>query len=148
MLEEFYCHLSVVSVSALEGTGIDDFFESVKDKADEFRRDYQPELDRRREARESDKKKQREKELNKMMAGMAMGGTASTSATGGNTFGDMEVDEKDVEPLSADEESEDELDDEQDREGLQARYEASMLHQEDSVSADASFAKYLHSQQG
>jgi GTPase SAR1 family protein len=148
MLEEFYCHLSVVSVSALEGTGIDDFFESVKDKADEFRRDYQPELDRRREARESDKKKQREKELNKMMAGMAMGGTASTTVAGSSTFGNMEVDEKDVEPLSADEESEDELDDEQDREGLQARYEASMLHQEDSVSADASFAKYLHSQQG
>ncbi|KAK3294406.1 uncharacterized protein B0H64DRAFT_400625 [Chaetomium fimeti] len=143
MLEEFYSHLSVVNVSALEGSGIDDFFEAVKEKADEFRRDYQPELDRRREAREADKKKQREKELDKMMSGMSMGGTASKTAVG-----DIDVEENDMEPLSPDEDSDDELDDEQDREGLQARYEASMLHQEDSVSADASFAKYLHTQQG
>ncbi|KAH6856183.1 hypothetical protein B0I37DRAFT_70292 [Chaetomium sp. MPI-CAGE-AT-0009] len=143
MLEEFYCHLSVVSVSALEGTGIDDFFESVKEKADEFRRDYQPELDRRREAREADKKKQREKELDKMMSGMSMGGTTLRTAVG-----DINTDGNDMDPLSPDEDSEDELDDEEDREGLQARYEASMLHQEDSVGADASFAKYLHTQQG
>lgn len=143
MLEEFYSHLSVVGVSSVQGTGIDEFFEAVKEKADEFRRDYQPELDRKRAEREEVKKKQREKELDKMMKGMSMGNVESTSA-----LGDIKLEDDDMEPLSPDEASEDELDDEQDREGLQARYEASMSHQEDSTAADASFAKYLHSQRG
>ncbi|KAK4150771.1 hypothetical protein C8A00DRAFT_45889 [Chaetomidium leptoderma] len=146
MLEEFYSHLSVVSVSSLQGTGIDDFFEAVKEKADEFKREYQPERDRRRTEREESKKKQREKELDKMMKGMSMSGTASTSAVGDIK---AEGDDEDVEALSPDEDSDDELDDEQDREGLQARYDAAMLHQqEESTSADASFAKYLRTQHG
>ncbi len=140
MLEEFYSHLSVVSVSSLQGTGIDDFFDAVKEKAAEFKRDYQPELDRRRAEREDTKKKQREKELDKMMKGMSMGGAESAS-----TPLDIEEDEN-MEQLSPDEDSEDELDDEMDREGLQARYEAATQHQADSTSADASFAKYLHTQ--
>jgi len=142
ILEEFYSHLSVVSVSSLQGTGIDDFFEAVKDKAAEFKRDYQPERDRRRNEREESKKKQREKELGKMMKDMSMGGIET------NTVGDVQEEDEDMEALSPDEESEDEMDDEQDREGLQARYEAAMSHNEDSTSADASFAKYLHSQRG
>jgi GTPase SAR1 family protein len=141
MLEEFYSHLSVVSVSSLQGTGMDEFFDAVKEKADEFKRDYQPERDRRRAEREDSKKKQREKELEKMMKGMAMGGEASAS-----TVGDIKPEDDDMGMQSPEEESEDELDDEQDREGLQARYEASMLHQENSTMADASFAKYLHTQ--
>jgi GTPase SAR1 family protein len=143
MLEEFYNHLSVVGVSALHGTGIDDFFEAVKEKAEEFKRDYQPELDRRRAEREENKKKQREKELEKMMKGMSMDASASASAVG-----DIKPEDDDMDVLSPDEESEDEIDDEEDREGLQARYEAAMQHQEESTGADASFVKYLHSQRG
>ncbi|KAK4097242.1 hypothetical protein N658DRAFT_500627 [Parathielavia hyrcaniae] len=143
MLEEFYNHLSVVSVSSLQGTGIDDFFQAVKEKADEFKRDYQPELDRRRAAREENREKERQKELEKMMKGMAMDTTASTSAVG-----DIKPEDDDMEVLSPDEESDDEMDDEQDREGLQARYEAATLHQEESTTAEASFVKYLHSQRG
>lgn len=141
MLEEFYAHLSVVSVSSLHGTGIDEFFEAVQEKADEFKRDYQPELDRRRAEREENKKKQREKELDKMMKDMSMGGTTSKSAVG-----DIKQEDNEMDALSSDEDSEDEMDDEGDREGLQARYEAAMLQQDDSTAADASFAKYLHSQ--
>ncbi|KAL2132898.1 hypothetical protein VTI74DRAFT_3176 [Chaetomium olivicolor] len=141
MLEEFYSHLSVVSVSSLHGTGIDDFFEAVKEKAAEFKRDYQPERDRRRAEREEIKKKQREKELEKMMKDMSMGGKASTSAVS-----DIKPEDDDMEALSPDEDSDDEMDDEQDREGLQARYEAAMQQQDDSTGADASFVKYLHTQ--
>ncbi|KAK4244495.1 hypothetical protein C7999DRAFT_43853 [Corynascus novoguineensis] len=143
MLEEFYCHLNVVSVSSLNGTGIDEFFDAVKEKADEFRRDYQPELDRMRAEREENKKKQREKELDKMMKGMSMGDTSSASA-----MVDIKAEDDEVEPLSSDEDSDDGFDDEQDREGLQSRYEAAMSQQEDSTTADASFAKYLHTQRG
>ncbi|KAL2193586.1 hypothetical protein P885DRAFT_44770 [Corynascus similis CBS 632.67] len=143
MLEEFYCHLNVVSVSSLNGTGIDEFFDAVKEKADEFRRDYQPELDRMRAEREENKKKQREKELDKMMKGMSMGDASSASA-----MVDIKAEDDEVEPLSSDEDSDDGFDDEQDREGLQSRYEAAMSQQEDSTTADASFAKYLHTQRG
>ncbi|KAK4189422.1 putative ATPase NPA3 [Podospora australis] len=145
MLEEFYAHLSVVGVSSLYGTGIDEFFEAVQDKAEEFKRDYQPELDRRREEREKNKEKQRERELAKMMNSMNMGeGGPSTSA-----FADIKADDDD-EPapiLSSDEDDDDDDIDEDDREGLQARYEAAMEAQADSVTADASFAKYIHTQQ-
>ncbi|KAL2022848.1 hypothetical protein VTK56DRAFT_4379 [Thermocarpiscus australiensis] len=143
LLEEFYSHLSMVAVSSLHGTGIDDFFEAVKEKAEEFRRDYQPELERRRAVREENKKKQREKELEKMMKDMSMGGTASTSAVG-----DIKQDDDDMGAISADEESDDDIDDEEDRDGLQSRYEAALRQQQDSTTADASFAKYLHSQRG
>ncbi|KAK4234822.1 hypothetical protein C8A03DRAFT_46913 [Achaetomium macrosporum] len=141
-LEEFYRNLNVVSVSALKGTGIDKFFEAVKEKADEFEKYYQPELDRRRAERDENKKKQREKELEKMMKGMSMGGTASSSLLGDTTY----KEDDDMEPLSPDDEAEDDFDDEDDREGLQARYEAAMRDQQDSTGADASFAKYLHTQ--
>ncbi|EAA27682.1 hypothetical protein GE21DRAFT_5995 [Neurospora crassa] len=145
MLEEFYAHLNVVGVSSLYGTGIDEFFAAVQEKAEEFKRDYQPELERRREEREENKKKARERELNKMMKGMSMG-----DAAGDVTVGDVN-DKEAPEPLSTDEESSDEEygddpNDEYDREGLQARYAAAMQGEDDSVLADASFAKYLHSQ--
>ncbi|KAK3400307.1 hypothetical protein B0T20DRAFT_408373 [Sordaria brevicollis] len=145
MLEEFYAHLSVVGVSSLYGTGIDEFFAAVQEKAEEFKRDYQPELERRREEREENKKKAREKELNKMMKGMSMG-----DAAGDVTVGDVNDGEA-PEPLSTDEESDEEYgddpNDEYDREGLQARYAAAMQGEDDSVLAEASFAKYLHTQQ-
>ncbi|KAL2264125.1 hypothetical protein VTK26DRAFT_1994 [Humicola hyalothermophila] len=144
VLEEFYSHLNVVSVSSLHGTGIDEFFEAVKEKAEEFKRDYQPERDRRRAEREENKKKQREKELEKMMRGMGMGDSGSKSAA----MGDLKEEEDDAGVLSSDEESDGDIDiDEDDREGLQARYEAAMKNQ-DSTGADASFAKYLYSQRG
>lgn len=145
MLEEFYAHLNVVGVSSLYGTGIDEFFAAVQDKAEEFKRDYQPELERRREEREENKKKARERELNKMMKGMSMG-----DAAGDVTVGDVNDGEA-PEPLSTDEESDEEDGDdpnsEYDREGLQARYAAAMQGEDDSVLAEASFAKYLHTQQ-
>ncbi|TAQ83473.1 hypothetical protein B7494_g8199 [Chlorociboria aeruginascens] len=74
MLEEFYSHLSVVGVSAMTGEGIDDFFDAVKEKAEEFERDYKPELDRKIKEREDEKVANREKELGKLMKDMAVTG--------------------------------------------------------------------------
>lgn len=77
MLEEFYAHLSVVGVSSMTGAGIDDFFEAVAEKAEEFKRDYQPELEKKRKERDDAKRATREKELDKMMKGMSMSGLAT-----------------------------------------------------------------------
>lgn len=143
MLEEFYTHLSVVGVSSMTGQGVDDFFAAVQEKTEEFNRDYQPELERKRAERDDIKRKTREKELEKMMKGMGMDSGASSSAK--DAVKPPAADDDDVE-VPSDAESDDYDDDEMDREGLQARYEAAMQGTTDSTMADASFAKFLHTQ--
>ncbi|KAM7195782.1 Conserved hypothetical ATP binding domain containing protein [Naviculisporaceae sp. PSN 640] len=138
MLEEFYAHLSVVGVSSHLGTGIPEFFEAVKEKAEEFKRDYQPELEKRRAQYEENKKKEREKELQKMMQGMSMGGTDPT-------VGGAQDDEDKEEVLSSDEDSDEDYPAAGDDEGLQARYDAAFGGGE-STAEQASFVKYLHTQ--
>lgn len=142
MLEEFYAHLSVVGVSSMTGQGVDEFFAAVEEKAEEFRQDYLPELERKRKERDEMKRKTRQKELDKMMNGMSMG-EASTKA-------EQEVVDKDNSDMSNDDiESDDDdadANDEYDREGLQDRYAAALEANRDSTMDDASFAKYLHSQ--
>ncbi|KAI1074050.1 hypothetical protein F5B20DRAFT_565056 [Whalleya microplaca] len=142
MLEEFYGHLSVVGVSSMTGQGVDEFFAAVQKKADEFREDYLPELERKRKERDESKRKLREKELDKMMKGMSMGGEGSGTAKAPND------DDDDMQVPSDDEDDDDyaDVDDEYDREGLQARYEAAMEANMDSTQDEASFAKFLHSQ--
>ncbi|KFA80294.1 hypothetical protein S40288_05896 [Stachybotrys chartarum IBT 40288] len=135
MLEEFYSHLSMVGVSSRLGTGIDEFFEAVEQKKQEFIQDYLPELQRRRAEREAAKHETRDKELDKMMQGMSVGGASGTAAE----------DDDDIDVVS-DVDDDDDDDDETTREGLQARYQAAAGTNDDSLAADASFAKYLHTQ--
>ncbi|KAI1334977.1 hypothetical protein F5Y15DRAFT_399903 [Xylariaceae sp. FL0016] len=145
MLEEFYAHLSVVGVSSMTGQGVDDFFEAVKVKAEEFRQDYWPELERKRAERDAMKKKQRDKELEKMMKGMGVSTGESSNAKGNQQMGVDDDDDMDV-PSDDDDDDYADVDDEYDREGLQKRYEAAMEAGMDSTMDQASFAKYLHSQ--
>lgn len=77
MLEEFYRHLSVVGVSSMTGFGVTEFFEAVREKAEEFQRDYKPELERRQKERQSQKESKREKELEKLMKDMNVPSSAS-----------------------------------------------------------------------
>jgi GTPase SAR1 family protein len=144
MLEEFYAHLSVVGVSSMTGQGVDEFFEAVQEKKEEFLRDYQPELEKRRQERDDAKKKAREKELDKMMKGMSFSGDAGKE----KTTGLKEDDEDDDMDVISDEDDDDEDYDENDKEGLQARYEAALNGEDEGLGADASFAKYLYSQRG
>lgn len=143
MLEEFYAHLSVVGVSSMTGVGVDDFFKAVAEKAEEFKRDYQPELDRKRKERDDAKKAARERELDKMMKGMSMAGLAGGEGSGQGKDEDGDVD------VVSDQDS-DEYDDEKpDQDGLQTRYEAALQGEgvDDTLGDQASFAKFLHYQQ-
>lgn len=79
MLEEFYRHLSVVGVSSMTGQGIEDFFTAVGEKAEEFERDYKPELEKRRKERQEEKAGKREKDLGKMMKDMNVSESKDTS---------------------------------------------------------------------
>ncbi|KAF4868305.1 GPN-loop GTPase 1 [Colletotrichum sp. SAR 10_70] len=140
MLEEFYSHLSFVPVSSRLGTGMDEFFEAVQEKAEEFKQDYLPELQRRREEREEQKRKTREQELDKMMKGMSVDAGKKPRVV-------KPDDDDDGIEVASDVDDDDMPDDEDDREGLQARYEAAMEAEGDSIMADGSFAKYLHTRQ-
>ncbi|KAI0145577.1 hypothetical protein GGR57DRAFT_479952 [Xylariaceae sp. FL1272] len=146
MLEEFYAHLSVVGVSSMTGAGVDDFFAAVQDKAEEFKNDYLPELERKRAEREELKKKTRQQELDKMMKGMSMGAGEASGSSAGPKFPTNE-DEDDVSSDDAQGGDDyDDVDDEYDREGLQQRYQAAMEANADSTMDEASFAKFLHQQ--
>ncbi|KAI1024749.1 hypothetical protein LB503_007253 [Fusarium chuoi] len=135
VLEEFYAHLSVVGVSSRLGTGVDEFFEAVEEKKQEFLRDYLPELERKRAEREEAKKATREKELDKMMKGMSVGGLPVAQ---------KEEDEVDI---ASDDDDDTDSDEEAQKQSLQDQYSAAMDDNEDSVMKDASFAKYLYNQQ-
>lgn len=138
MLEEFYAHLSVVGVSSMTGAGVDDFFEAVAVKAEEFKRDYQPELEKKRKERDEAKRATREKELDKMMKGMSMSGLASSAKKDADG---------DIDAISDQDSEEYDDDDGTDRDGLQARYASAMEGGEETLSQEASFAKFLHQQQ-
>ncbi|KAK9480037.1 hypothetical protein V1514DRAFT_303088 [Lipomyces japonicus] len=77
VLEEFYRHLDVVSVSAYTGAGMDDFLQAVDRKVEEFNTDYKAEMDRVLKEREQEKEKRRQKDLNRLMKDMGI-----DSATG------------------------------------------------------------------
>ncbi|KAL2887683.1 GTPase npa3 [Ceratocystis lukuohia] len=142
VLEEFYSHLNVVGVSSRVGTGMEEFFAAVQQKADEFERDYQPELERKRAARDSEKEKARQKELEKMMKGMHMDTKGpKAEAQSSKDISERTKDEIEDNDIDSDEYADD---DEEDREGLQARYEAAREAEQDSIMADGSFAKYLY----
>ncbi|KAI0541302.1 hypothetical protein GGR58DRAFT_498375 [Xylaria digitata] len=142
MLEEFYAHLSVVGVSSMTGQGVGEFFAAVQEKAEEFKADYLPELERKRKERDEQKRKLRQKELDKMMKGMSMG--EPESASGSKTINNDDSDVSSNDDMADDDYAD--VDDEYDREGLQERYAAAMEANQDSTMDDASFAKYLHSQ--
>ena len=158
MLEEFYRHLSVVGVSSMTGTGVDDFFDAVREKAEEFQRDYQPALDKRRSQMNQEKEVQRDKELGKLMKDMNVSesvrlqsGVAEPSqrqhADTLSDFEDMSDTELEAQTVEPDE---DEVDEDDADNGLADRYKQA-LSEEDPMhrksSADDSFTRYLRASQ-
>ncbi|KAJ5168238.1 GPN-loop GTPase 1 [Penicillium canariense] len=99
MLEEFYRHLSVVAVSSMTGDGVDEFFDAVETKRQEFERDYKPELERKKQEREENKSSQRELELGKLMKDMSVSGSGRRERkgpeTGPETVSEAEDEEED-----------------------------------------------------
>ena len=163
MLEEFYRHLSVVGVSSMTGKGIPEFFEAVADKAREFERDYKPELEKRRQERQTDKANRREKELGKLMRDMNVSRPIRKSsaeleeaqATKGQRFDTVSDEENEIESdIEAEMVEPDEEVDEEDGQGeaavengLATRYKQALAEEGGSrpgqSSEDHSFTRYL-----
>jgi GTPase SAR1 family protein len=136
MLEEFYRHLSVVGVSAMTGAGVDEFFEAVDIKVEEFNKTYKPELERRKALRSQQKEQQRQKELNRLMSDVKVSGAPSKRKER-ETISDSESDEGGM--VEPDEEDEDEDMDE----GLTRRYKEALDHSKTASEGDQSFLRYL-----
>ncbi|KAK5717872.1 hypothetical protein LTR15_008714 [Elasticomyces elasticus] len=157
VLEEFYNALSVVGVSSMTGNGVAAFFEAVEGKREEFDRDYKPELARRREEAETQKREIRDQDVRRMMGDMSVSskskGTGKYSSTppapGTKRSGRPRQEEpetvSDVENMESDSEGDggetgglEEPDTEQMEEdtafeeGLKARYEAAMREERES----------------
>ena len=95
MLEEFYRHLSVVGVSSMTGQGVNEFFEAVNGKAEEFERDYKPELEKRRVERQRGKEGRMGQELGKLMKDMNVTDTdrkPSTAASAAKAAPKLDID--------------------------------------------------------
>lgn len=153
MLEEFYKHLSVVGVSSMTGQGIDKFFDAVKAKAQEFRRDYQPELEKRREQAKQMKADKKDQELGKMMKDMEVSDSV-TGQTGPakpvqrhhvDTLSDLEDSDSEPEAKLVERDGENSEEGEEE-EGLTKRYKDALgddgQNSRQSASEE-SFARYL-----
>mmetsp|Transcript_12182 Transcript_12182/g.34273 ORF Transcript_12182/g.34273 Transcript_12182/m.34273 type:complete len:357 (+) Transcript_12182:360-1430(+) len=66
VLEEFYKNLRTVGVSAITGAGMDQFFAQVTACAEEYERDYKPELERRRQVRAAQEQRRQKDEMEKL----------------------------------------------------------------------------------
>ncbi|GIZ40542.1 hypothetical protein CKM354_000387600 [Cercospora kikuchii] len=153
VLEEFYNHLSVVGVSAMSGDGIDDFFEAVETKRQEFEKDYKPELARRRQEAEEQKAQIRDKEVSRMMKDMSV--SSKAKGTGKYAKKDEPETVSDLEDMEEDEEDDEDSDargDEQEdvdkafEESFKARYEAALRDQGPDAATKAA-AAYIRSSQ-
>ena len=163
MLEEFYNHLDVVGVSSVTGQGVDEFFEAVAKKAEEFERDYRPELERRWKERDAEKAKKGEQDLGRMMSDMRVEGDGP-SASGlrsrrpprrePETISDIEDEDEEEEeeegagPVDPDDEEDEDQDEDEEEAGnsLSERYRKAMGRGEGNdnpPSEDLSFAKYI-----
>jgi hypothetical protein len=130
---------------------MDDFFKGVQDKKAEFERDYKPELERRRAEREQEKEASRQKELDKLMKDMKVGGAGTKPKKAPRkeepeTVSDAEdLDDDDDENPAND--FDDDFDSEEDAmdpdSNLKARYSQALRDSGAPSGEDMSFAKYV-----
>jgi hypothetical protein len=87
VLAEFYAGIRHVGVSALTGEGAGAFFDAATACAADYARDYLPELEARRAAREGEEARRREKEMARLRADMAAVGVSGGSGGSGGRGG-------------------------------------------------------------
>ncbi|KAF2447725.1 ATPase NPA3 [Karstenula rhodostoma CBS 690.94] len=144
VLEEFYKHLSVVGVSSMTGDGMDEFFRSVQAKKEEFERDYKPELERRRAEREQEKAATRQKELDKLMKDMNVGGASIAKKKTDEPETVSDVEDNSDEGMQVDDDDSEDEDYDNPEQGLKARYQQALNDTAGPSAEDFSFARYVH----
>ncbi|KAL1942161.1 hypothetical protein VTO73DRAFT_6225 [Trametes versicolor] len=72
VLDEFYKHLTAVGVSSVTGAGIKEFFDAVEASRGEYEREYLPELQRARAAREKSLKTVKDESMSRFMKDLTL----------------------------------------------------------------------------
>lgn len=72
VLDEFYKNLNAVGVSSVTGQGMKEFFVAIDAAREEYEKDYLPELQRARKAKEDSLKAAKEDSLNRMLSDLAV----------------------------------------------------------------------------
>uniref|UniRef100_A0ACB8G8E2 GPN-loop GTPase 1 n=1 Tax=Sphaerodactylus townsendi TaxID=933632 RepID=A0ACB8G8E2_9SAUR len=70
VLDEFYSSLKVVGVSAIQGTGMEEFFEKVSSAVEEYEREYRPEYERLRKKMERAESQRQREQLDRLQQDM------------------------------------------------------------------------------
>ncbi|NXL52117.1 GPN1 GTPase, partial [Podilymbus podiceps] len=94
VLDEFYSSLKVVGVSAVLGTGLDDFFVQLSKAVDEYEREYRPEYERLRKTLEEAQNKQKREQLEdlwKDMGSVCLQGNTLAESDDASTMGPSEL---------------------------------------------------------
>jgi hypothetical protein len=137
----------------MTGDGIDEFFEAVEEKRQEFERDYKPELERKKKEREDAKAARREQELGKLMKDMNVSGASRSSQKArdeAETVSEAEDDALDSrDTIGAADAADDDSGDDYDtsgtggNEGLSQRYQQALAGSASQDEKDHSFTRYL-----
>ena len=152
----------MIAVSAMTGKGVDEFFDAVDEKAKEFERDYQPELEKRRREREQGKKDARAQELDKLMRDMNVNAQARGSGDGlqhaqaAKKRDIATISDEEDEDMASDEEGgelvepdEDEETNSEQHEGLTSRYHEALADEGGgNLNSNQSFERYLRASNG
>jgi hypothetical protein len=72
VLDEFYQHLKAVGVSSVTGEGITEFFDAVAESREEYNREYLPELERARAARDKSLQDIKDDSMSRLMQDLAV----------------------------------------------------------------------------
>ncbi|OXB55589.1 hypothetical protein ASZ78_005138 [Callipepla squamata] len=94
VLDEFYSSLKVVGVSAVLGTGLDEFFVQLSKAVDEYEREYRPEYERLRKSLEKAQNKQKRDQLERLrkdMGSVCMQGSTLTGSDDASAMGPSEL---------------------------------------------------------
>jgi len=72
VLDEFYKHLKAVGVSSVTGDGVKDFFDAVEASREEYEKEYVPELERARAARDKSLQAVKDESMNRLMKDLSV----------------------------------------------------------------------------
>ncbi|QSL65178.1 hypothetical protein MERGE_002483 [Pneumocystis wakefieldiae] len=90
MLEEFYRHLDVVAVSAVTGSGMDDFLAAIDHKVEEYESNYRPELEKLIKENKERKKKETMNKLEQLVNNIDINGEEVRTGVQIQTLSDIE----------------------------------------------------------
>ncbi|XP_077185822.1 GPN-loop GTPase 1 isoform X2 [Paroedura picta] len=85
VLDEFYSSLKVVGVSAVQGTGMEEFFEQVSSAVEEYEREYRPEYERLRKKMEKAESQRQREQLDHLQQDMGPVPEENSPAGSGST---------------------------------------------------------------